>query len=424
MIHKRFARQNFYLAAGVVGAAAACGAPPCDSTRDPAEQPALATFSIVARDPRTGDLGVSVATCLPAVGMMVPHAEAGVGAVANQALVNPVWGTEAMRRLRAGEAPEAVLDALKASDPDKALRQIALVDRQGHVAAYTGSENLPWAGHLAGDGFAVAGNILVGSGTLEAMADAFRRMPGGLPERLLAALEAGDLAGGDTRGKQSAALLVVRKGAFFNGKLVDLRCDDHAEPVRELGRLYEVFAERLMKRLDVLRPAIVRREAWGAQPPRGRGTYRFPERITFHDEAANGPGETSGKDAVRRLQRTAQEGCKAIDIPYHFVVDGEGWIFEGRPPFLAGGTDAGDEPAGGIRVAVLGDFQEERVGEEQAEAAARLAAWLVRRFGIPPEAIRAHPAPSPERPCPGKRLHALFEDGTFGGRVRALLKTP
>lgn len=201
------------------------------------------TFSIVAFDPKTGDLGVAVASKFLAVGSVVPYAKAGVGAIATQSFANTTFGPKGLELLRKGLTPSQVLKQLLASDKDRELRQVGIVDAKGRAAAFTGKKCLPWAGHIVGKGFAVQGNILAGEQVVKAMAKAFRETKGELAERLMAALEAGEQAGGDARGKQSAAILVVRKGAGYDGfddRYIDLRVDDHPEPVKELRRILNI----------------------------------------------------------------------------------------------------------------------------------------------------------------------------------------
>jgi len=205
---------------------------------------ALGTFSIVAADPQSGQIGIAVQSKFPAVGAIVPAARAGVGAVATQALANVAWRDEALDLLAKGVPPERVVKRLVAGDKGAEDRQIGIVDAKGNAAAFTGRRCFDHASHVAGKGYAVQGNILVGRATIEAMARAYEtardaRKP--LAERLLAALDAGQAAGGDRRGKESAALLVVKPGGGYGGlgdAVVDLRVDDAAEPIAELRRLY------------------------------------------------------------------------------------------------------------------------------------------------------------------------------------------
>jgi uncharacterized Ntn-hydrolase superfamily protein len=200
----------------------------------------IATFSIVARDPRNGDLGIAVASKFLAVGSVVPWAQAGVGAVATQALANISFGPRGLALMADGCSAAAALEALLADDPQREQRQASLVDARGGAAAHTGQACMDWAGHVVGEGFAVQGNILAGQHVVAAIGDAFRGARGELAERLMAALAAGDSAGGDRRGRQSAALYVARAGGSYGGLLdryIDLRVDDHPAPVPELARL-------------------------------------------------------------------------------------------------------------------------------------------------------------------------------------------
>ncbi len=200
----------------------------------------VATFSIVARDPQNGDLGIAVASKFLAVGSVVPWAQAGAGAVATQASANASFGPRGLAMLAEGHSAEETLSALLDGDPEREHRQVGIVDSQGRAAAHTGSRCFDWAGHIVGDGFATQGNILASKQVVEAVASAFTQATGELAERLAAALQAGDEAGGDRRGRQSAALYVARARGSYGGTLdryIDLRVDDHAEPVAELARL-------------------------------------------------------------------------------------------------------------------------------------------------------------------------------------------
>jgi uncharacterized Ntn-hydrolase superfamily protein len=204
--------------------------------------PASATFSIVAFDPRTGDLGVAVASRVFGVGNHVPWAEAGVGAVATQAAMNGGYGPRGLELLRQGLSAQQVLDRLLAEDKFERLegRQVAIVDAKGNIAVHTGPAANEWKGHLTGATYSVQGNILAGPHVAQAMARAFESSTGELAERLYAALKAGDDAGGDRRGRQSASILVVRRGggsSLNNDRLVYVNVDDHPDPLLELGRL-------------------------------------------------------------------------------------------------------------------------------------------------------------------------------------------
>lgn len=202
---------------------------------------AFATFSIVAIDPANGDLGVAVASRVFGVGNHVPWAEAGVGAIATQASMNASYGPHGLELLKQGLTAQQVMDKLLAEDtyPNKEGRQFAIVDAKGNIAVYTGPGANDWKGHIKGPTFSVQGNILVGPQVVQAMAKTFEESKGELAERLLAALKAGDDAGGDRRGRQSASILVVRKGggsSLANDRLVYINIDDHVDPLYELAR--------------------------------------------------------------------------------------------------------------------------------------------------------------------------------------------
>jgi len=207
------------------------------------------TWSIIARDD-AGRFGVAIASRFLAVGALCAYTRRGVGAVATQALANPLYGPAALDRLAAGDAPEAIAEALTQADEGRGQRQLHLIGARGPGAAYTGGECIGWAGHRLGDGYSVAGNMLAGEAVVEASAQAYLDAAGRpLAERLLAALAAGDAAGGDKRGKQAAALRI--QGEEEHAQL-DLRVDDHAEPVVELQRLYALSFERLQPFLACL----------------------------------------------------------------------------------------------------------------------------------------------------------------------------
>jgi uncharacterized Ntn-hydrolase superfamily protein len=200
----------------------------------------IATFSIVARDPNTGDLGVATASKFLAVGNVVPYAVADVGAVATQSYANTSIGPRVIDMLLA-DAPLAIIDqALQASDAEIAKRQYGLVSANGDSVSFTGSGCHPWAGGIAKPGFAVQGNLLTGPEVVDAVVSTFEAYAGAFPERLLAALLAGDRAGGDARGRQAAALLVVREEGGYGGmndRYIDLRVDDDADPIPRLQGL-------------------------------------------------------------------------------------------------------------------------------------------------------------------------------------------
>jgi uncharacterized Ntn-hydrolase superfamily protein len=203
----------------------------------------VATFSIVAADVARGELGIAVASKFLACGAVVPWASAGAGAVATQSYSNTAYGPDGIRMMREGLSAEQSLARLLADDPDRALRQVGIVDARGGSAAHTGSGCHGWAGHQTGPGFACQGNILVGAETVQAMAASFQSSSGLLSDRLVTALAAGEAAGGDRRGRQASAVYGVRADAGYGGKndvLVDLRVDDHPDPVAELRRLLDL----------------------------------------------------------------------------------------------------------------------------------------------------------------------------------------
>lgn len=209
----------------------------------------IATFSVVGFDPETGDLGVAVQSKFFAVGAVVPWAEAGVGAVATQAFGNTTFGPRGLALLKEDLSVEGVLKTLLDDDPDRERRQVGIVDASGRSAAFTGDSCLVWAGHRTGLGFAVQGNILVSEETVDAMATAFVETDGILGERLMRAIEAGQAAGGDSRGMQSAAILIVREGGGyggFNDVYCDLRVDDHEDPIAELRRIFDMWKEHAL----------------------------------------------------------------------------------------------------------------------------------------------------------------------------------
>jgi uncharacterized Ntn-hydrolase superfamily protein len=197
------------------------------------------TFSITARCPETGQLGVAVSTALLCVGALVPFVRSGVGAVATQSFVNPYIGINGLDELSSGLSAREAAERLAAGDEGRSIRQFAVVDSQGRAAAYSGAECIGWFGHCTGEGYAAAGNMLVGEPTIVEMARAFEASTGKpLAERLVRALEAGQAAGGDKRGRQSAALKVTHTEDY---PLVDIRVDDHPDPVAELRRLWGLY---------------------------------------------------------------------------------------------------------------------------------------------------------------------------------------
>jgi uncharacterized Ntn-hydrolase superfamily protein len=200
------------------------------------------TWSIIARDSATGHFGIAVATRFFAVGARVPFIAAGAGAIATQALTNPYYGIDGVRLLREGESPREIVDVLKAADGGRESRQLHIMDASGRIASHTGSECVDWCGHIEGKGFSIAGNMLAGADVLHDTAATYianEKLP--FAQRLIAAMYAGEAAGGDKRGKQSAALLIHGDDEW---SVLDLRVDDHTDPLSELERLEQVSRER------------------------------------------------------------------------------------------------------------------------------------------------------------------------------------
>lgn len=203
----------------------------------------VATFSIVGFDPKTEELGIAVQSKFLGVGAVVPWAKAGVGAIATQSHANTTYGPKGLALLENGKNAEEVLKQLTDEDEEREMRQAGIVDAKGNAATFTGNECYDWAGGITGKNYAAQGNILVGKETVEAMVQTFEKTKGSLAERLLAALDAGQNAGGDSRGKQSAALYIVKeKGGYggYNDRYIDLRVDEHPEPIKELIRIYKL----------------------------------------------------------------------------------------------------------------------------------------------------------------------------------------
>jgi uncharacterized Ntn-hydrolase superfamily protein len=223
------------------------------------------TYSIVARDPKTGEIGVAVQSHWFAIGPFVPWAEAGVGAIATQSFVDPSYGKVGLDLMRVGRSGPDALKGLLAADENREVRQVAMIDSQGRVAAHTGSKCIPMAGHHAGSGYSVQANLMINDTVWPAMSKAFESAEGDLAERMLVALEAAQGAGGDIRGKQSAALIVVSAkatGKPWEDRRFDLRVDDHSKPIAELRRLVKLQrAYNLMNEGDL---AVERKDHEGA----------------------------------------------------------------------------------------------------------------------------------------------------------------
>jgi uncharacterized Ntn-hydrolase superfamily protein len=263
----------------------------------------VATYSIVARDPATGDLGVAVQSHWFSVGPIVPFAEAGVGAVATQSFVDPSYGPLGLALMRAGKSAEEALRGLVASDAGEAVRQVAMVDASGRVAAHTGERCIAAAGHHVGEGYSVQANLMERETVWPAMAKAFESAKGTLARRLVAALYAAESEGGDIRGRQSAALLVVRgnsTGRPWADRIVELRVEDHPDPLVELERLLTIH------------------EAY--------------EHMNRGDEAvAAGKLEEAAREYG--LAQSLQPGNPEISFWYGVALASKGWVDESLPHF-------------------------------------------------------------------------------------------
>ena len=238
------------------------------------------TYSIVARDPDTGQLGVAVQSHWFSVGSLVAWAESGVGAVATQSFIEVRYGVAGLELMRTGVSAQRTLDALRLADPNPEVRQVAMIDAQGNIAAFTGKHCIAYAGDLQGENFSVQANLMINEGVPEAMAGAFRSAKGSLAERMLAALDAAQAVGGDIRGMQSAALLVVRgksTGRPWEDRLVDLQVEDSPAPLKELRRLLKVHtAYRLMNLGD---QSLEQKDTDGALSQYGRAERLVPNNL-------------------------------------------------------------------------------------------------------------------------------------------------
>ncbi|MBT5877418.1 MAG: DUF1028 domain-containing protein [Candidatus Latescibacteria bacterium] len=249
------------------------------------------TFSIVAYDDNTGDLGIAVQSKFLAVGALVPWAVAGVGAIATQAHANVAYGPDGLSMLEEEVDVISVLEELLENDEGRDIRQVGIVDAEGNAAAFTGESCIDWAGHMTGTNYTCQGNVLVGEEVVEAMAAAFETTDDDLADRLLASLDAGQAAGGDKRGQQSSALVVVREGGGYAGisdRLVDLRVDDHRQPIEELRRLLELHKLHF----GVTEPASLLK----IDPPMARQLQDILQRLGYYD----GP-LTGNYDSATRL---------------------------------------------------------------------------------------------------------------------------
>ena len=272
------------------------------------------TFSIVAADTETGDWGIAVASKFPCVGAVVPWARAGVGAVATQSWANTSFGPDGLGLMGDGIDAQKALDRLLEADDGREDRQVGFVDGSGGAATFTGSKCMDWAGGMTGDGFAAQGNILAGEAVVSELARAYIQTEGDLCDRLLAALVAADAAGGDKRGRQSAALLVVRVGGGYEGRndrYIDLRVDDHIDPINELLRIFQVWDDSMLVRNDPLLasdPELVadlqrRLRALGRYDGEASGSYDDPTREALDGWAGeyNLEGRIRDDDLISQL---------------------------------------------------------------------------------------------------------------------------
>ncbi len=282
----------------------------------------ISTFSIVARDPETGELGVAVQSKFLAVGAVVPWAKANVGAIATQAMANLHYGELGLELLKRGKTAKEVLNSLLALDNENKGRQVGIVDANGNSAAYTGPECFDWAGHISKENFTCQGNILVGEDTVKAMAETFEKSKGKLADRLLEALDMAQNAGGDKRGRQSAALLVVKeKGSYggYNDRMIDLRVDDDPEPIEKLKEL--LYLQRLYfdkpEEKDIL---VVGKEL-------AKTIQKNLKKLKYYDGEINGNFDEATKKAyfnftsVENFEERRLEGNKVDKKVVNFMVD-------------------------------------------------------------------------------------------------------
>jgi uncharacterized Ntn-hydrolase superfamily protein len=250
-------------------------------------EPVVATFSIVASDPETGEVGVAVASRFFSVGSVVPYGEGGVGAVATQATADVSFGPRGLELLARGVTPEEIVTILLRGEPADNSRQFGIVSADGTSSTYTGPGCVPWAGGRAGRNYAVQGNILTGEDVVIAMENAFLETKGTLADRMYAALIAGNAKGGDSRGKQSAALMVLKPGTGYGGKndrAIDIRVDDHEEPFKELGRLLD-YAQ-MNYAWNAAWTAFVEKDYATALPPMEQAARLAPSVAEVHYDLA------------------------------------------------------------------------------------------------------------------------------------------
>jgi uncharacterized Ntn-hydrolase superfamily protein len=271
-------------------------------------EPVVATFSIVASDPDSGEVGIAVASRFFSVGSVVPYAEGAVGAVATQATAEVSFGPRGLQLLANGATPDEIVTILMRDEPEANGRQFGIVSADGMSATYTGPEALDWAGGRAGPNYAVQGNILTGEDVVIAMEKAFLETEGALADRMYAAMIAGNEKGGDSRGKQSASLMVRKPGTGYGGKndrAIDIRVDDHAEPFKELGRLL-VYANMNYSWNEAW-TAFVEKDYAAATEPMERTAKLAPDVAEVHYDLAVIRLANSNNDGALEALRTAIE---------------------------------------------------------------------------------------------------------------------
>ena len=285
---------------------------------DKTEEEVIATFSIVARDPTTEELGVAVQSRAFRAAAIVSYAKSGVGAIATQASANQSYGPRGLELLEQGLSPDEVVARLTNADEGRDRRQLAVIDAQGRVSAYTGSRTSDWAGHIEGNNYSVQGNILVSEQVVQAMAQAFETAEGELAERLMAALDAGQAAGGDARGKQSGGILVVKPigdSGRTTDRWIDVRVDDHPTPFLEIRRLMNMAVSRNKTRL--------------ATQLASEG--RFPDAIAAQRKAiAMRPGNDQYLYGLARLHARAGNTASAIEVLSQAIVMNQRWQEQAR----------------------------------------------------------------------------------------------
>ncbi|MFW5918706.1 MAG: DUF1028 domain-containing protein [Halanaeroarchaeum sp.] len=275
-------------------------------------QPRPSTFSIVARDPERDALGVAVQSKFVSVGSVVPFAAADAGAIATQSYANVAYGPKGLDLLRDGYEAETVVERLTQADEEAPSRQLGVVGRDGSVAAFTGDECLDHASDRQGETYTVQGNILEGRETVDAMAEAFESTDGGLPERLIAALYAGNEAGGDKRGEQSAALYVVKPDGGYaggNDRWIDVRVDDHERPIEELERVFRIYDVTLLEREQP-------EELTSLEGETARAVVETLAELDLYDDepsAAFGEPEREALETFRGVQNFENHSLEAIE---------------------------------------------------------------------------------------------------------------